>query len=246
MSGRDFCIWVNLNGNLIPRWQRNDGQSSPCGGQWPPLSLWFNKQPPLSRATGKWAVRRRRRRGEGWMYTYVHAVKPGPGADLVLLVDLECPHLFPWQLSEGACCSLSQSPDLSEESTSADDCSNCINDIQPINDKLHLNHKHVPTFFTTSSYNNRWDSHRMWWITTLKIQPCISRGIHTQVSAHTDAADTFFRQLDWLHISEVTEAEIEILPGVFYYNYMICWVLFLLCCWSISCRWPSTVHLFGF
>lgn len=27
------------------------------------------------------------------MYTYVHAVKPDSGADLVLLVDLECPHL---------------------------------------------------------------------------------------------------------------------------------------------------------
>lgn len=28
------------------------------------------------------------------MYTYVHVVKPDSGADLVLLVDLECPHLF--------------------------------------------------------------------------------------------------------------------------------------------------------
>lgn len=33
------------------------------------------------------------------MYTYVHVVKPDSGADLVLLVDLECPHLFQSQLS---------------------------------------------------------------------------------------------------------------------------------------------------
>lgn len=32
--------------------------------------------------------------GEVCRYTYVHVVKPDPGADLVLLVDLECPHFF--------------------------------------------------------------------------------------------------------------------------------------------------------
>lgn len=37
------------------------------------------------------------------MYTYVHGVKPDSGADLVLQVDLECPHLFQWQLSVDAC-----------------------------------------------------------------------------------------------------------------------------------------------
>lgn len=55
-----ILVGGNLNGNQIPRWQWHDEQSSSGGGRWPPLSLWFNKQPPPPGPQDKRALRRGR------------------------------------------------------------------------------------------------------------------------------------------------------------------------------------------